>query len=192
MARKKRKIEEINSSSTADMAFLLLIFFLMTTTMNVDSGIQRQLPPAVAQDAEVDVNKRNMMQVNVNEYNQVQINRELVDISQLTERVKEHLSNPTDDPEMSAKKEEVIPLLGPYMVSEGMVSLLNHRRTTYDMYIQVQNELTRAVNELRNEVANRHFSANYADLSEEQRLAINKAVPMAISEAEPVDYTGRR
>lgn len=191
MARKKRKIEEINSSSTADMAFLLLIFFLMTTTMNVDSGIQRRLPPMVAQDAEVDVNRRNMMQVNVNQFNQVQVNRELTDISMITERVKEHLSNPTDDPNMSAKKEEVIPLIGPYMVSEGVVSLMNHRSTSYEMYITVQNELTRAINELRNEVANRQFGANYADLSEDQRLAINKAVPMAISEAEPVDYTAR-
>jgi len=173
------------------MAFLLLIFFLMTTTMNVDSGIQRRLPPMVAQDAEVDVNRRNMMQVNVNQFNQVQVNKELTDISLIAERVKEHLSNPTDAANMSAKKQEVIPLIGPYMVSEGVVSLMNHRSTSYEMYITVQNELTRAINELRNEVANRQFGANYADLEEDQRLAINKAVPMAISEAEPVDYTAR-
>ncbi len=173
------------------MAFLLLIFFLVTTTMNVDSGIQRKLPPAIAEDAEVDVNRRNMMTVNVSQFNEVQVNRELVDLSQITELVKKHLANPTDDPNMSAKEEKTIPLIGTYMVSQGVVSLINHRSTSYDMYIKVQNELTRAINELRNEVANRYFAANYVDLSEEQQQAVNKAVPPSISEGEPVDYTAR-
>ena len=173
------------------MAFLLLIFFLMTTTMNVDSGIQRRLPPIAPPDAEADVNKRNMMMVNVNQNNLIQINGEMVDITQVSERVKEHLSNPTDDPNMAAKKEEVIPLIGPYKVSEGVVSLMNHRSTSYNTYVQVQNELTRAINELRNDLANRQFGANFSELTEEQQQAITKAVPTAISEGEPKDLTTR-
>jgi biopolymer transport protein ExbD len=191
MARKKRKVEEINSSSTADMAFLLLIFFLMTTTMNVDSGLQRKLPPIVEDNIETDVNRRNIMTVNVNQNNVVQVNGQVVDVTQVSDLVKEHLANPLDDPSKPAKKQMEIDLIGTFNVSEGIVSLMNHRATSYDMYIQVQNELTRAVNEIRNELSNRLFSSNYSELDEEHQKAINTAVPMAISEAEPVDNTTR-
>ncbi len=172
------------------MAFLLLIFFLVTTTMNVDSGIQRKLPPAIAEDAEVDVNRRNMMTVNVSQFNEVQVNRELVDLSQITELVKKHLANPTDDPNMSAKEEKTIPLIGTYMVSQGVVSLINHRSTSYDMYIKVQNELVRAFNEMRDEAARAKFGSDFMQLKTEERDVIAKAVPQAISEAEPHNVGG--
>jgi len=188
MARKKRKVEEINSSSTADMAFLLLIFFLMTTTMNVDSGIQRFLPPIADVEAEADVNKRNLLIVNVSQYNQVQMAGQVVELSQIAEKVKEFVLNPYDEPDKAAMKEVEIPMMGGmYLVSEGIVSLTNHRGTSYNLYIQVQNELTKAFNEIRDDVSNRYFGANFKELNEEQQDAVKKAVPVQISEAEPVN-----
>ena len=190
----KRKVPEMNASSTADMAFLLLTFFLMTTTMNVDSGIQRILPPMPPEDqkdVEIDINKRNILLVFVSKSNEIMVGGQRMDITQIKDRVKEFVLNPYDDPTLSSKKlEEGIDLIGDYMVSEGVVSLQNDRGTNYGTYISVQNELTRAFNEIRNEVSNRYFGRPFAELNDEQRKAISIAVPQKISEAEPRNIGG--
>ncbi len=183
-----RKVPEVNSSSTADMAFLLLIFFLMTTTMSVDSGIQRILPPMPPEDQkeqELDINKRNVLEVRVNQNNDLLVGGERRDVYQLKDRVVEFFLNPYEDPTLSDKEEKEIELIGKVMVSRGLVSLQNDRGTNYGAYIQVQNELTRALNEMRDAAARRYFNVSYNDLSEEQKLAINKVIPPSISEALP-------
>mgnify|MGYP003323028678 CR=1 FL=1 len=84
------------------------------------------------------------------------------------------------------KKEIIeIPLLGKMEVTKGIISLQNDRGTSYDRYIEVQNELAAAINEMRNELATDRFGKKYADINEDQRNAIDKAIPVAISEAEP-------
>ena len=85
-----------------------------------------------------------------------------------------------------------IPLLGTYKVSKGVISLQNDRGTSYDMYIQVQNELTAAVNEMRDELCHIKFGKAYADASSAQQEAIDKAIPVAISEAEPTKIGGNK
>ena len=168
------------------MAFLLLIFFLMTTTMNVDSGIRRVLPPIPPDDQQAaEVNERNAFLVRVNANNDLLVNNERMEIWQLKDKVLEFLQNPYNDPHLSDKEEKEIDLIGTVMVTRGVVSLQNDRGTNYGTYIQIQNELARAINELREATAQRYFSRPYGELDEVQKRAINAAVPQSISEALP-------
>ncbi len=177
----------------ADIAFLLLIFFLVATTMNTDSGINRVLPPWVDKPEEnaPDIKERNLMSVKVNQFDQIQVQGRLVSLAQVKDLAKEFFLNPLDREDLPEKVMTEIDLLGQYPVSEGVISLQNDRGTSYDMYIKVQNELTKAVNEIRNEVAIQYFGTPFAELSEERREAIQSAVGMKISEADPKNIGGQ-
>ena len=183
-----RKTPEINSSSQADIAFLLLCFFLMTTSMDVDYGITRRLPPPVEQnDDDVKVKERNVMNVLINKNNKLMINGRPSDISLLKEEAKHFMTpRPGDEsaPEVETKN---IEMLGDVLMSKGVISLQNDRGTSYAMYISVQNELARAFNELKEEMAWRHFHKHLDQLNEDQTKAIGEAVPVRVSEAEPVE-----
>lgn len=189
----KKKIQEINAGSMADIAFLLLIFFLVATTMNVDSGINRVLPPWQEQNDQdaPEIKERNLMLVHVNMYDQILAHGEAIHITQLKDIAKDFVLNRADDPNMPEMENTVIPLIGTYPVSKGVISLKNDRGTSYDMYIKVQNELTRAFNEIRDEVSTAKFGKKFADLDENQSEAIKKAVPQKISEAEPKNIGGK-
>lgn len=191
MARNKRESGEFSASSMADIAFLLLIFFLVTTTMDVDTGLMRLLPPPVPEDQETPpIKQRNVFIVLVNRNDQMMVEGKLTDVSELREKTKEFIINPLDDPDLSEKKEQEIELLGPTMVSKGVVSLQNDRGTSYEKYILVQNEIMAAYNELRNEMSIRSFGKPYDDLTSEKAKAIRTALPLSISEAEPKNIGG--
>ena len=187
-----KKTPEINSSSTADMAFLLLCFFMMTTTMDQDKGLNRRLPPMPdpnqkAQDQKV--NRRNIIVVKINSADKLLAGTEPMHVSQLKDKIKEFLSNPANDPNLPEKEEIEIEGYGPCMVSKGVISLQNDRGTSYQAYIAVQNELVKAVNELRNEFSLANYGKVYAELEEDQQNIVKKAVPQNISEAEPKDVS---
>ena len=187
MARKKKKVPEINASSMADISFLLLIFFLVTTTMDTDSGIFRRLPPPVENpDMDVKVKERNILNVMINKYDKLMVNGRPCDISELKDKTRDFITpKPNDEkaPEIEVKE---IELIGNFMTNKGVVSLKNDRGTSYQMYIAVQNELAKAFNELREEVAMTYFKQHYADITDKDKVdAVNKAVPVRISEAEP-------
>ena len=187
MAKQKKKVPDLNAGSMADISFLLLIFFLVTTTMDVDSGITRRLPPPVENpEMDVKVKERNIMNVMINKYDKLLVNGKPGDITTLKEMTKEFITpNPNDEkaPETEVKD---IELLGNIMLSKGVVSLKNDRGTSYLMYISVQNELARAFNERRDEMSMKYFGQHFADLTDKEKIeAINKAVPVRISEAEP-------
>ena len=190
----RRKVQEINAGSMADIAFLLLIFFLVATTMNVDSGIQRVLPPMPDEtqpQQAMDVKKRNILLVFVSKFDDIMVGGERMDITQLKDKVKEFVLNPADDPNLPEKEVTKIDLIGNFPVSKGVVSLQNDRGTSYNRYIMVQNELTRAFNEIRDMVAAQYFGGKkFLDLEEAQRTAVQKAVPLKISEAEPRNIEG--
>ena len=192
MAINKRKIPEINAGSMADIAFLLLIFFLVATTMNTDTGIQRVLPPWVENptDDAPPIKERTLMAVKVNQYDQIQMQGKLVDLHQVKDLAKEFILNAGNSEDLPEKKMTEIELIGQYPVSEGVISLQNDRGTSYDMYIKVQNELTRAFNEIRDNVARQYFGAPVSELDDAKREAIQKAVPNKISEAEPKNIGG--
>lgn len=190
-----RKVPEINASSMADIAFLLLIFFLMTTTMNVDTGLARMLPPMPEdpkdKQEEIEVKKRNIFTVLINKSDRLLVRGEPMDISMLKEKTKEFVLNPNNDPNLSDQKEKDIPMLGTIKVSEGVVSLQNDRGTSYMMYMKVQNELVAAYNEMREDLSRSMFSKPYDKLSQDEKDAIGKAMPSRISEAEPKNIGGK-
>ncbi|MBN2172583.1 MAG: biopolymer transporter ExbD [Bacteroidales bacterium] len=194
-----RPVNEINAGSMADIAFLLLIFFLVTTTMDVDTGITRKLPPPPPEDMEdIKVKERNIFKVLVNKNDRLLLNGIPGDIGELRSRTMEFLrsgdlKNPASSTDMPEKREADIPLLGGQIwISKGIISLKNDRGTSYDMYIQVQNELAAAIRELRDELSNKFFGMRFDQLTDEDKIdAIQEAVPVAISEAEPEDIGGK-
>lgn len=204
MPRQKRAPQEINAGSMADIAFLLLIFFLVTTTMDVDTGLLRVLPPPVEDvPDQPPVKKRNVFEILVNLHDQLLVEGELLEVSELKERTKEFVRGYDGDaahpnfPEFKVSEdEEVIEHFGPnYRVSKQVISLKNDRGTSYEMYIAVQNELAAAYSELRNELAQTKFGESYDDLlkdesNESKVKAIKKIYPQRISEAEPRDAGG--
>ena len=196
MAIDKRKTPDINAGSQADIAFLLLIFFLVATTMNTDTGLVRMLPPMPPEDVQqenIKVKERNLFLVLISGSGNIMAGtsgtQELIDIHQLKNKTKEFILNPMDDENLPEKMDETFDLPDgskwTYPVSQGVVSLQTTRDTGYQSYIMVQNELTRAFNEVRDEVSMRKFGNKFSELTEEQRSVVSKAIPLKISEAEP-------
>mgnify|MGYP003513901766 FL=1 len=197
MEKKKKSVPGINSSSTADIAFMLLIFFLITTSMDTDRGLARRLPPPPENQEQkqddIIVKERNVLAVKLNKDDQLMVNGEVgFDIKQLRAKAKEFIVNPNDDPNMPEKHKKNIPMFGEVMITEKhVISVQNDVGTSYNAYIQVQNELVAAYNELRNELANSKFGKDYAECSEDEKKAINEYYPQKISEAEPKKYGGK-
>lgn len=192
----KRKVPEINSSSTADIAFLLLVFFLMTTTMAVNKGLSRRLPPPVPADQKTEdlkVKERNVFVVLINSENQLLVQNEYMDVRNLKEKAKEFILNANDDPNLPEKQPIDVDYFGTVMVTKDhVISLQNDRGTSYSKYIEVQNELVAAYNELRNDLSQQKWAMNYDELNEDQQKAIQKILPQKISEAEPKNYGGKK
>ncbi len=192
----KRKTPEINASSMADIAFLLLIFFLVTTTMSVDKGLSRRLPAPLPPDMEkpsVEVNKRNTFVVLLNSANQLLVQGELLSVKELREKAKIFIKNEFNDPNLPVKKPMEVEFFGTIEVTKDhIISLQNDRSTQYQAYIEVQNELVAAYNELRNELSLAKFGMAYEALDEERQKAIQKIYPQKISEAEPKNYGGNK
>ncbi len=184
-----KKIPEIPAASLADIAFMLLIFFLVTTTMDVDSGLRRKLPqwvdPNEQQDDDQQINERNIFVVLVNKNNDLLVEGDYERIENLRDRAKEFMQNPYNDVNLPEKEPKEIPYFGEWMVTKGVISLRNDLDTKYGTYIAVQNELVAAINELRDELAKSKFGKAYDDLDEDQQSAVREIYPQKISEAEP-------
>lgn len=195
MGKRKRKVPGINASSTADIAFMLLIFFLITTSMDTDRGLARRLPPPPENEKQKDdiiVKERNVLQIRLNKDDQLMIGGEWSDIKQLREKAKEFIANPKDDPNMPEKHAKTLPFFGNVMITEKhVISVQNDVGTSYDAYFQVQNELVAAYNELRDELAKAQFGKPLAECTEGQKEAISDYYPQKISEAEPKKYGGK-
>ena len=193
----KRETPEINASSMADIAFLLLIFFLVTTTMDVDTGIQRQLPPIPEEKQKTDfeINKRNIYQVLVSAQGALFVDgKRMDDIRDLRADAKRFInSDREDNPELPELEEKEIDGIKTVVkVSKGIISLQNDRGTEYGRYIEVQNELVAAYNEMRDEAARKYFNKSFDNLNPEQQAAIKEIYPQRISEAEPKNYGGKK
>jgi len=207
-----RETPEVNGGSLADIAFLLLIFFLVTTTMDIDTGITRLLPPEPEKDqeTEVKVNKRNVLVVLLNRSDRLMVGGSEMDRLELKEKTLEFFTNPTNSttlPEMEDTEVQFPPGSSPMLpadgmwrgkVSKGVISLQNDRSTTYGKYLQVQNELVAAVNELRNNFCNLYFDKDFDELNTaipaEQEIhdGIRKIYKMNISESDPKNIGGRK
>lgn len=207
----KREIQEINAGSMADIAFLLLIFFLVATTMDVDTGLTRLLPPIPEdqEQQEVKVNKRNVLVVLINRDDQLMVGGEFgTRVDELKDITMEFFTNPQNDPTLPemADDEVQFPLGSSNMlppdgmwrgkVSKGVISLQNDRSTTYKQYLAVQNELVAAVNQLRRDFCKLYFDKDYDQLNmasptdKDIYEGIRKVYKMNISEAEPKNIGG--
>ena len=187
-----RKTPGLNTQSTADIAFLLLCYFLMVSTMDQQSGLQRLLPPMPTEKQKTEdtkVNKRNIIIVRINSSDRLFAGDQLLDVSQLKDKIKEFITNPNDDPNLPEKEKKFIEGFGEYPVSKGIISLQNDRGTSYNAYIAVQNELVKAVNEVRNDFCRQHFGKVFNACNETQQKIAKDAIPQNISEAEPKDVT---
>lgn len=198
----KRNAPEVNAGSMADIAFLLLIFFLVTTTIETDSGLDRKLPPLEPPEEDVVIKQKNIMEVVVNKNNQLLVEEKLVELKDLRKTAVEFLDNGGGtgedacsyckgkrDPNSSDNPEKAI------------ISLQNDRETSYETYVAVQNELVGAYNELRNRESVRIYGVAYTDMEAEYKDPrtpdsvkdelkpkmdrIKELFPQKLSEAEP-------
>lgn len=188
--RKKRAVPEVNASSVADIAFLLLIFFLATTTMETQTGIFRKLPPLEDKDVKPPkIEERNLMTVLVNKFDQIQINGEEVQVKDITRKAREFVENKGRSEDMPEIRQEYIEGYGEAEVSKAVISLQNDRGTTYEVYIAVQDALATAFEQLREERAKEVYGKSYNQLiddKEDDKIdVIKRMVPLALSEAEP-------
>ncbi len=172
----------------ADIAFLLLIFFLAATTMDSDTGLMRQLPaipdPNVPQDVNK-INDRNILEVKVNKDNLLLVEGQLTQFNQLREIAQNFILNPNDEASMPEKEVANIPFFGNVAVTKAVISLQNDIGTKYGVYLAVQNELIAARGKLRDELAKQEFGIAYEKLDEDRKAAIDDYYKVPISEAEP-------
>ncbi len=190
----KRAAPEINAGSMADIAFLLLIFFLVTTTMDVDTGITRILPPPVKNNKEnVDVKERNVMKVLINSHDLMLVNGKPADVSGLTQKVIDFMSLHPNNSAYPEVQEKLIPQLGKkVLMSKGIVSLKNDRGTSYAMYISVQDAIAKAFNEMKDQQSMKYYGLKFDQLVNPKKIKIiNKLVPTRVSEAEPENVGGQ-
>jgi len=189
-----RKLDEINASSMADISFLLLIFFLVTTSMNVSTGLTRRLPPPLPPDQkpqDIDIKKRNIFVVKINSMNQLLVQGEELNIRELKDKAKEFINNEANDPHLPEKTLKKFDLLGNMeYTKDHVISVQNDVDTQYQAYIDVQNELVAAYNELRNELSQDRFGKKFDELTEQQKEEVQTVYPQKISEAEPKNYGG--
>ncbi|MCP4977921.1 MAG: biopolymer transporter ExbD [Maribacter sp.] len=156
---------EVNAGSMADIAFLLLIFFLVTTTIETDAGLDRMLPPIEPPDTDVVIKQKNIFQVNINKNGQLLADEELIDLKQLRAKAMAFLDNGGDGTCTYCKgRKNADSSDNP---SKAIISLKNDRETKYGTYITVQNELVGAYNDLRNRESQRLFGRNFTDMEGE-------------------------
>jgi biopolymer transport protein ExbD len=192
----KRELQPINAGSMADIAFLLLIFFLVTTTMDVDTGLMRGLPQLPDEDEpeqQDEIHDRNVFVVLINKNDELLVENKPTSVYDLREMAKEFIANPNDEADLPEKVEKDIPFFGLTRVTKNaVISLQNDRGTSYGMYIKVQNELIAAKQELRDAISTQYFGMKYSELDEERMEAVKDYYPSVLSEAEPKAIGGRQ
>jgi biopolymer transport protein ExbD len=196
MVPNKKKMPGINSTSTADIAFMMLLFFLLTTSMATDQGLSRTLPrpPENKEHKEsIDVNQRNVLKVMISADNRIMCAGDEVTLPELKVKAKEFIDNPGNLASLPEKTEVDIPFFGRTFITEShIISLQCDRGTRYQVYIDVQNELAAAYNELRDVVSGNQFGRKFNDLNEEEKNAVIKYYSQKISEAEPQTYGDKK
>ena len=167
MFRRRRfeQIPELNTSSTADISFMLMIFFLVTSSMDTDKGLLRQLPPLPQeQTPPTDVRKDHVMQVTLDARDQLAIDGTLLTPRQLKEQIMTFVAADR---------------------TEHVISIRTDRATTYEAYFRMQNAIVAAYAQLRETYARERFGKGYSELVEEQRDEVNQYYPQRISETKP-------
>jgi biopolymer transport protein ExbD len=188
MPRFKRSIQAFNATSSADIAFILLLFFLLSGSLSSKTGIYRQLLPDTSEaklKKKIDVEKRNFVSFSIDGNNMVFMENEPVKLNEIRDIAKKFIANPEDSDYLPEKREIEIPELGLVSVTpHAVINFEVSRKASYQTYISVLGELSAAYDELRNELANSRFDKSFERLSEERQAAIREAYPLRISEKE--------
>lgn len=173
-----RKIPEINAGSMADIAFLLLVFFLVTTKIETDYGLKTTLPPYIDEEIEAKKkNKRNVLRIIINGRDQLAVNETYdYDVVNLKDKAIAFITNNGRDPEMSDSPKAAV------------ISLQNDNATSYERYLEVYNALQSAYNAIWEAESQRRFGEPYSMLDKERQLEIREKYPKILSEAEPSDF----
>ena len=174
MFRRRRfeQIPELNTSSTADISFMLLIFFLVTSSMDTDKGLLRQLPPPPQeQQPPTDVRKDHVLQITLDAHDQLSIDGILLTTQQLKEQIITFVASDRTD---------------------HVISIQTDRATTYEAYFRMQNAIVAAYNQLREKYARERYGKGYGELVQEQRDEVNQYYPQRISESKPSKEGGAK
>ena len=172
MFRRRRfeQIPELNTSSTADISFLLLIFFLVTSSMDTDKGLLRQLPPPPQeQQPPTDVRKDHVLRITLDAHDQLSIDGTLLTTQQLKNQIVEFVAADRTD---------------------HVISIRTDRATTYEAYFRMQNAIVAAYNQLREHYSRERYGKGYGELFQEQRDEVNQYYPQRISESKPSEEGG--
>ena len=172
MFRRRRfeQIPELNTSSTADISFMLLIFFLVTSSMDTDKGLLRQLPPPPQeQQPPQDVRKDHVLQITLDAHDQLSIDGTLLTTQQLQNQIVEFVAADRTD---------------------HVISIRTDRATTYEAYFRMQNAIVAAYNQLREHYSRERYGKGYGELFQEQRDEVNQYYPQRISESKPSEEGG--
>lgn len=171
-----REAPAVNAGSMADIAFLLLIFFLVTTKILEDQGILVRLPIWEVDPPAVDIAPRNVLSVKINAANQLLVEGDIAQASALRETTKRFIINPGKSPLLASSP------------TKAVISLQNDRGTRYETYLAIYNEIIGAYHDLWEELAQTNFGESYEDLNKAQRKSIRSEIPMIISEADPTSH----
>lgn len=160
--RNRRQIPELNTTSTADISFMLLIFFLVTSSMDTDKGLMRQMaPPPLENEEPIDINKSLVMRVELDGHDQLSCDGKTVTFQQLTEEVR---------------------VMASVSRTGHVVSIHADRQTSYEAYFHMQEAIVKAYHSLRNQYALEHYGYGYVHCTAEEKTAVNEYYPQRISE----------
>ena len=172
---RRKGAPEVNAGSMADIAFLLLIFFLVTTTIETDAGLDRMLPPIEPPDIDVVIRQKNIFTVNINKNGQLLVEDQLMDLKDLRKAAIAFLENGADGSCNYCKgRKDQSSSDNP---TKAIISLKNDRETKYSTYITVQNELVGAYNDLRDREAQRIFGRDFTEMEAEY---LNPETPSSV------------
>ena len=183
--RKKHSPPGLDTTSTADISFMLLIFFLVTSSMDPDKGLPRQLPPPTDESVEQElvVKRRNIMALRIDSAGCLTCDGDSLDASMLPPRIEAFVANASDDPTLPERSERDVHLLGRIRVSDRHVIFVDvHPDATYDSYFKMQDAIASAYGHLRDSLSEQRFGLPFSACSQEQREAVALVFPQRISE----------
>ena len=177
---RRKGAPEVNAGSMADIAFLLLIFFLVTTTIETDAGLDRMLPPIEPPDTDVVIKQKNIFTVSINKSGQLLVEEELMNLEDLRDAAIAFLDNggaPAGSPEYCNYCQGKRDASSSDNPQKAIISLRNDRETAYKTYITVQNELVGAYNDLRNRESRRLYNRDFTEIESEY---LNPETPSSV------------
>ncbi len=190
--KRKKEVPGLNTTSTADISFMLLIFFLVTSSMNIEKGLTRQMPPPddSTEEQEVEVKERNVLQLDIDHSDRLTCNGDPITTQELSQRVERFVTNKDNDPKLPEKSRREVHLMGLTQVSDRHVIMIHaDPNSTFNTYFNMQNAIVRGYYRARNTLARNRFGHTYDKCSDDERDALAIVYPQRIREDMPPGAT---